>query len=145
MTTVLEPFRYYLLRVLSRKEVYGFIAMSSLLLLPERSKACLGREHMLVSICTALLSELGCSCQHPEELRAADANMTLMIQADMLAYRKPGEPLQLGIPDAFVMCTIFRCQADLERQQDRLSSSCSTYCEYLCHIQSRITCWLNSC
>ncbi|KAI5114624.1 hypothetical protein M0805_001616, partial [Coniferiporia weirii] len=33
------------------------------------------------------------------ELRAADANITVMIQADMLAYHKPGEPAQLGLPD----------------------------------------------
>ena len=33
------------------------------------------------------------------ELRAADANLTLMVQADMTAYRAPGEPLQLGLPD----------------------------------------------
>ncbi|CAE7147526.1 unnamed protein product [Rhizoctonia solani] len=32
------------------------------------------------------------------ELRRADANITLMIQADMLAYRDPDEPLQLGLP-----------------------------------------------
>ncbi|KAH8115109.1 Zn-dependent exopeptidase [Phellopilus nigrolimitatus] len=36
---------------------------------------------------------------YARELRAADANITLMIQADMLAYRKPGEPPQLGLPD----------------------------------------------
>lgn len=33
------------------------------------------------------------------ELRAAGANLTLMVQADMLAYRAPGEPPQLGLPD----------------------------------------------
>lgn len=36
---------------------------------------------------------------YAKELREADANITLMIQADMLAYRKPGEPMQLGLPD----------------------------------------------
>ncbi|TFK43786.1 hypothetical protein BDQ12DRAFT_675549 [Crucibulum laeve] len=36
---------------------------------------------------------------YARELRAAGANITLMIQADMLAYRAPGEPLQLGLPD----------------------------------------------
>jgi hypothetical protein len=35
------------------------------------------------------------------ELRAADANLTLMVQADMLAYRVPGEPPQLGLPDRY--------------------------------------------
>ncbi|KAI0684698.1 Zn-dependent exopeptidase [Cytidiella melzeri] len=33
------------------------------------------------------------------ELHAADADLTLMIQADMLAYHKAGEPPQLGLPD----------------------------------------------
>jgi len=37
------------------------------------------------------------------ELRAAGANLTLMIQADMTAYRSPGEPLQLGLPDRWVI------------------------------------------
>ncbi|KAF8914234.1 hypothetical protein CPB84DRAFT_1758773 [Gymnopilus junonius] len=36
---------------------------------------------------------------YARELRAADANLTLMIQADMTAYRAPGEPLQIGFPD----------------------------------------------
>ncbi|CAE6505379.1 unnamed protein product [Rhizoctonia solani] len=35
---------------------------------------------------------------YADELRRADANITLMIQADMLAYRDPEEPLQLGLP-----------------------------------------------
>lgn len=33
------------------------------------------------------------------ELRAKGANLTLMIQADMLAYHAAGEPPQLGLPD----------------------------------------------
>ncbi|KAF8663445.1 hypothetical protein AX16_001015 [Volvariella volvacea WC 439] len=32
-------------------------------------------------------------------LREQEANVTLMIQADMLAYRAPDEPAQLGLPD----------------------------------------------
>ncbi|KAF8525591.1 Zn-dependent exopeptidase [Hysterangium stoloniferum] len=36
---------------------------------------------------------------YAKELREADANVTLMIQADMIAYHKPGEPAQLGLPD----------------------------------------------
>ncbi|CAE6404844.1 unnamed protein product [Rhizoctonia solani] len=36
---------------------------------------------------------------YADELRRADANITLMIQADMLAYRDPSEPLQLGLPE----------------------------------------------
>ncbi|KAH7345710.1 Zn-dependent exopeptidase [Rhizoctonia solani] len=37
---------------------------------------------------------------YADELRRADANITLMIQADMLAYRDPSEPLQLGLPQS---------------------------------------------
>ena len=42
------------------------------------------------------------------ELRARDANVTLMIQADMLAYHAPNEPPQLGLPVQFV---VFRSSA----------------------------------
>lgn len=34
-----------------------------------------------------------------EELRGLSADLTLMIQADMLAYHAAGEPPQLGLPD----------------------------------------------
>ena len=33
------------------------------------------------------------------QLRELDADLTLMVQADMLAYHKAGEPPQLGLPD----------------------------------------------
>ncbi|KAI0668912.1 Zn-dependent exopeptidase [Trametes maxima] len=36
---------------------------------------------------------------YAQELRQKNANLTLMIQADMLAYHAPGEPAQLGLPD----------------------------------------------
>lgn len=36
------------------------------------------------------------------ELRAHNADIILMIQADMTAYRVPGEPLQLGLPAQYV-------------------------------------------
>ncbi|KIM77425.1 hypothetical protein PILCRDRAFT_825388 [Piloderma croceum F 1598] len=36
---------------------------------------------------------------YSRELREAGANITVMMQADMLAYRAPGEPPQLGLPD----------------------------------------------
>ncbi|KAI0072175.1 Zn-dependent exopeptidase [Panus rudis PR-1116 ss-1] len=36
---------------------------------------------------------------YARELRRENANLTLMIQADMLAYHVPGEPPQLGLPD----------------------------------------------
>jgi hypothetical protein len=36
---------------------------------------------------------------YARQLRQLDANITLMIQADMLAYHSPDEPAQLGLPD----------------------------------------------
>ena len=39
---------------------------------------------------------------YAEELRGGNANMTLMVQADMTAYRAPDEPLQLGLPQRYV-------------------------------------------
>ncbi|EMD36645.1 hypothetical protein CERSUDRAFT_154934 [Gelatoporia subvermispora B] len=36
---------------------------------------------------------------YAREMRAAGADLTLMIQADMLAYHAPGEPQQLGLPE----------------------------------------------
>ncbi|KAG6832175.1 hypothetical protein H0H92_004906 [Tricholoma furcatifolium] len=36
---------------------------------------------------------------YARELREANANITVMVQADMLAFRSPGEPPQLGLPD----------------------------------------------
>jgi hypothetical protein len=44
------------------------------------------------------------------ELRARDANVTLMIQADMLAYHAPNEPPQLGLPMQFVVLPFFVVQ-----------------------------------
>lgn len=35
---------------------------------------------------------------YAREMREKDANITVMIQADMLAYHAPGEPPQLGLP-----------------------------------------------
>lgn len=36
-------------------------------------------------------------------MREADRNLTLMIQADMIAYHEPGEPQQLGLPERYVL------------------------------------------
>lgn len=36
---------------------------------------------------------------YARSLSERGANVTLMIQADMLAYHKQGEPAQLGLPD----------------------------------------------
>ena len=37
---------------------------------------------------------------HPAtgDLRKEEKNLTLMVQADMIAYHEPGEPAQLGLP-----------------------------------------------
>lgn len=35
---------------------------------------------------------------YAEELRKEEKNLTLMVQADMIAYHEPGEPAQLGLP-----------------------------------------------
>ncbi|KAF8499702.1 hypothetical protein F5888DRAFT_1793736 [Russula emetica] len=39
------------------------------------------------------------SRHYAQEMREADRNLTLMIQADMIAYHEPGEPQQLGLPE----------------------------------------------
>ncbi len=39
---------------------------------------------------------------YAKELHEKGANLTLMIQADMLAYHAAGEPAQLGLPDMYV-------------------------------------------
>lgn len=36
---------------------------------------------------------------YAQKLRKEGRDVALMIQADMLAYHSPGEPLQLGLPD----------------------------------------------
>ncbi|KAI0256304.1 hypothetical protein BJV78DRAFT_1170835 [Lactifluus subvellereus] len=38
------------------------------------------------------------SRHYAEELRKENKNLTLMVQADMIAYHEPGEPPQLGLP-----------------------------------------------
>ncbi|KAN0111495.1 Zn-dependent exopeptidase [Russula decolorans] len=39
------------------------------------------------------------SRHYAQEMREANRNLTLMIQADMIAYHEPGEPQQLGLPE----------------------------------------------
>ncbi|KAF9455933.1 Zn-dependent exopeptidase [Collybia nuda] len=50
---------------------------------------------------------------YARELRVAGANLTLMIQADMLAYRAPGEPPQLGLPDKIGSPIVTQLVADV--------------------------------
>ena len=39
---------------------------------------------------------------YAQDMYRAGANLTLMIQADMLGYHAAGEPPQLGLPDMYV-------------------------------------------
>ncbi|OBZ75034.1 hypothetical protein A0H81_05297 [Grifola frondosa] len=54
-----------------------------------------------VQLCAFAGEEQGLygSRYYAKELREKDANLTLMIQADMLGYHAAGEPPQLGLPD----------------------------------------------
>ncbi|KAI0744832.1 Zn-dependent exopeptidase [Earliella scabrosa] len=54
-----------------------------------------------VQLCAFAGEEQGLygSRYYAQELYEKGANLTLMVQADMLAYHKPGEPAQLGLPD----------------------------------------------
>jgi len=40
---------------------------------------------------------------YAQELRETGANLTLMVQADMIAYRAPEEPSQLALPLRYVL------------------------------------------
>ena len=59
-----------------------------------------------VQICAFAGEEQGLygSRYYAQELYEKGANLTLMVQADMLAYHKAGEPAQLGLPDMCVLC-----------------------------------------
>jgi Zn-dependent M28 family amino/carboxypeptidase len=52
-----------------------------------------------------------------EEMREADRNLILMIQADMIAYHAPGEPQQLGLPEMYVSPS---CVARMPRHSKQL-------------------------
>ncbi|KIY73970.1 Zn-dependent exopeptidase [Cylindrobasidium torrendii FP15055 ss-10] len=56
--------------------------------------------HANVELCLFAGEEQGLlgSKAHARDMRASDANLTLVIQADMTAYHRPGEPAQLGLP-----------------------------------------------
>lgn len=90
-------------RVLSAGKVSNSTAMWNSRSLQAKNKVSLAQEPTLVRATSFVRAE---RLSYPfsftnfiGELRAADANLTLMIQADMTAYRAPGEPLQLGLPD----------------------------------------------
>ncbi|KAJ7591608.1 Zn-dependent exopeptidase [Mycena floridula] len=50
---------------------------------------------------------------YSRHLREQDANLTMVIQADMLAYRKPGEPLQMGMPESIGTPEVTQLVVDL--------------------------------
>ena len=54
-----------------------------------------------VQICAFAGEEQGLygSRYYANDMYKAGANLTLMVQADMLGYHKAGEPAQLGLPD----------------------------------------------
>ena len=54
-----------------------------------------------VQICAFAGEEQGLfgSRYYAADMQREGANLTLMVQADMLGYHKPGEPAQLGLPD----------------------------------------------
>ena len=52
-----------------------------------------------------------------EEMRNADRDLTLMVQADMIAYHEPGEPQQLGLPKTYVSPS---CVARVPRHSKQL-------------------------
>ncbi|KAG9311067.1 hypothetical protein JVU11DRAFT_8972 [Chiua virens] len=74
----------------------------SLLAIAHRIKALGLQFHSNVELVAFAGEEQGLfgSKAYARELRARDANVTLMIQADMLAYHAPLEPPQLGLPQS---------------------------------------------
>ncbi|KAG8215234.1 hypothetical protein J3R82DRAFT_8780 [Butyriboletus roseoflavus] len=72
----------------------------SLLAIAHRIKELGVKFHSTVELVVFAGEEQGLlgSRAYARELRAREANVTLMIQADMLAYHAPNEPSQLGLP-----------------------------------------------
>ncbi|KAI0085531.1 Zn-dependent exopeptidase [Irpex rosettiformis] len=68
-----------------------------------------------VQLCTFAGEEQGLigSRAYAGELREAGADLTLMVQADMLAYHKAGEPPQLGLPDVIGTTEVTQLVANL--------------------------------
>ena len=70
-----------------------------------------GKFRKNVQICAFAGEEQGLygSRYYAQELREKNANLILMIQADMLAYHAPGEPPQLGLPDMYATSVSRSC------------------------------------
>ncbi|KAI0946051.1 hypothetical protein AcV7_010132 [Taiwanofungus camphoratus] len=68
-----------------------------------------------VQLCAFAGEEQGLygSKYYAREMREKDANLTLMIQADMLAYHAAGEPPQLGLPDLIGTAEVTQLVANL--------------------------------
>jgi hypothetical protein len=74
--------------------------MFSFVHLREKSRAFSVLVHTLVRLMMANNDHtVSLILLYAAELRNADADLILMVQADMLAYHKAGEPAQLGLPD----------------------------------------------
>lgn len=71
---------------------------------------------MLVSILYIMSGERQFERVHCiEELREAGANITVMLQSDMLGYRAPGEPAQLGLPDKCALLLAFHLPSNANK------------------------------
>lgn len=100
MMTAQELLEFYPLRALSLAKVSNSIRMSNWPSLQEKSKVFSAREPTPVSHVNRFFCQLSSDkLLVIGELRSRDADLLLMIQADMTAYRAPGEPPQLGLPD----------------------------------------------
>jgi hypothetical protein len=93
---------FWLSRVRSNVSVSDSTRMSS-------SSRSLVRNRVWLAHNTMLVRLLGCAyfivsdTGSAEQMREEGRNLTLMIQADMIAYREPGEPPQLGLPEMYVL------------------------------------------
>jgi hypothetical protein len=101
MTTVLERRASWLSRVRLSASASPSIRTSSLSHLLERNKGCSVRDIMLVRLFD-YASAFMIDDPSIEELRKENRNLTLMVQADMIAYHDPEEPPQLGLPAMYV-------------------------------------------
>jgi hypothetical protein len=79
-------------------------------------------------------------------MREAGRDLTLMIQADMIAYHDPGEPLQLGLPEMYVSpsCVARMPHTQDDYEQHRYTRSNTTRCQHFRHLRPPTCCWVHS-
>jgi len=78
----------------------GSSALLTLAAMIQKSGIQFERTVQLVAFCGEEQGLLG-SADYARRLREAKAKVVMMIQGDMLAYRKPGEAFQLGFPKVY--------------------------------------------